>query len=61
MSGYQQAGEKSSDSACIFEIVTVEFADNLYQDMREREESMMMPGFFGLSNWKDRIAINYDN
>lgn len=51
---------KSSDSACIPEIVTVEFADSLYQDIREREESMM-PGFLGLSNWKDRISINYDN
>lgn len=60
MSGYQQAGMKSSDSACIPEIVTVEFADSLYQDIREREESMM-PGFLGLSNWKDRISINYDN
>ena len=58
MRGHQQAGEKNSDSACIFEIATVEFADSLYQDMREREESMMMPVFFGLSNWKDRIAIN---
>lgn len=55
---YYQPGEERSDSSHIFETVTVEFADSLYQGMREREKSMMMPGGFGLSSLKYRIAVN---
>lgn len=50
--------EKRSGSARIFRIVAVGFADSLYQNMRKREASTMMPEIFGLSNWKDRIALN---
>lgn len=58
MNGYYQPGEERSDSSCISETVTVEFADSLYQGMREREKSMMMLGFFGLSNSKYRVVVN---
>lgn len=58
VNGYYHPGEERSDSSYIFEIVTVEFADSLYQGMREREKSMMMPGVFGLSSLKYRIAVN---
>lgn len=58
MNGYYQPGEERSDSSYIFETVTVEFADSLYQSMREREKSMMMPRGFGLSSLKYSIAVN---
>ena len=58
VNGYYHPGEERSDSSYIFEIVTVEFADSLYQGMREREKSKMVPRLLTHGNGRKTIAVH---
>lgn len=54
----QQSGKKRLYTACIFKIIGMELKQCFVSGFKGwRKVLIMMPGFWGLSHWSDKVAI----